>query len=115
MGAALRMVARVSPATAFRQWESGGGGPGHGSVPVRVNHAAAAHPPIGVTITETSSGRQCAKPPNCLGFSTLARSWRPPRQDTNVAPRGLANPVWSAHLADAHHPSSNSGGLVCVP
>ncbi len=102
MGAALRMVARASPATVFRQGESG--------VPVmslfrsEVNHAAA-YPPIAVTITETPSGRQYAKPPIFLGFSTLTFPWRPPRQDTNVAQRGLANPVWSAHLAEAHHPS----------
>lgn len=68
MGAALRMVARVSPATAFRQWESGV--PVMGLFRSEVNHAAA-HPPIGVTITETPSGRQYVKPPNCLGFSTV--------------------------------------------
>ena len=54
MGAALAMVARANPAMAFRQWER---------VPVmslfrsEVNHAAA-HRPIGVTITETLPGRQ---------------------------------------------------------
>ena len=69
MGAALKMVARASPATAFRQWESGV--PVMGLFRFEVNHAAAAHPPIGVTITETALGRQSVKPPNCLGFSTV--------------------------------------------
>ena len=69
MGAALRMVARASPATAFRQWESGV--PVMGLFQSEVNHVAAAHPPIGVTITETPSGRQYAKPLNFLGFLTL--------------------------------------------